>query len=296
MFNNARRRFLSLFGKTAAATAVVGATGAASLAQAAPTDDELRRMASARLMYSSTLDNQPFGLKSMGYDWKLEQQRMAEEAEAQAEIQASIQAQRQLDIDYLNELEARLLADCPNYFGPAIEIPFASLPTGTKGCRTLYLRTPTEAYDNDLRLSHLLDDIRDGFTKRIEEMAAALYEHRLLTLYAGTKAPAGSPPVEMVARLNKYQHAGRFWSSRYIIDIDELTPAKIGSAIIGVVRGLIDENRKKLDEACARCPDRVVEFFRSAPLKTRIKLDGPMVEIEAYAETAGQLKKISEQI
>lgn len=289
MFRAARRRFLSLFCKTTAATAVVGVTGVAA---ASPTDDELRRLASVQLMTGTQLGDQPFGLKQIGLDWKEEQRQLIEEDKARAEIEAEILAEQQdkqrRDLNYLLELERRLLADSPTYFNKGIDIPFAMSPGGN--CN-LYLRTPTEAYDTDLYLEHLLDDLRDNFPKRVQEHAAMFFEHYLDHLYDGTKAPAGSPPVERVARLNKYQKAGRVWSPRYICDIDELTPAKVGAAIIGVVRSIITAEREKIDEAIARAPGRPVEYMKSAPLKVLVKIDGPMVEISGYVEMTGQIAK-----
>lgn len=134
MFNAARRHFLRIFGLTSAATAAAGATGVASLAQASPLSaDDARRLASLQLMQGSPLAKN-LALTEIGLDWKNEQRQLADEekrlAEAQAEMQAAMASQRRLDIEYLDGLEARLLADAPNYFGTAIDIPFATLPCG----------------------------------------------------------------------------------------------------------------------------------------------------------------------
>lgn len=266
LFSNVRRQFLSCLGFGAATSLVAGAQ---TVLAATPTDDELRRRAASQLMLAQGA--QPFGLKSVGYDWKLEQQRLAEEENVSAEVNWWYDRMLTTMRRWLkDELAKDTLRPAQHKrFSGGITVPFATLPTNR------YVRWEDEPVPE---LDGLMRDVERGdftiFTKLVKDLSE---DYRY-------------PGSQRVAKLTKeHDHAGRAITGRLCIDMNELTTPKLAYMIGRLAVEPNEEIWNKIEESQRSFPHRDVKFVKDVEIQVYPKLDAYVLEVFSSVIWAGEL-------
>lgn len=240
------------------------------------------------LVLSNTAKAEPTtALQSIGLDWRKEGDRVRQEKQEQqdqARMQEALDAAAYDPVEdallVLTALYARLTVEGMTFAPAPVTMPFASMPL------SCYLRAPFEEAEEarlKLQLDWLLRGVLNGHYAPLIRLTQRFYEEHK------------RQDVVRKPRLTKTDFASRHWSPKLLIDIDELTCSRLAYAVMIMGTAPVLAFQIRYDEAQAVCLKTrgrpgMVKHIYDTELKVMVKAEGPLLELAAYNEMAGQLE------
>ena len=200
---------------------------------------------------------------------------------------------RQRDLNYLRTFILRAREAHPDIYDgtpmTSISVPYAFLTAGGREKQTGYIRWPEgrtivsekSPLAEDTELQHLVDSLYLKHTHAVEWLVNAIYQD--------FRHPALQHKDRLIRQAGSRIMPDRVMTMRFMIDIDELTPAQLAHTIIALAHDIAAEFHVKLARVQKEYPGCEIEYAYDTAIKTCIIFTGPMLEIFAYNEQAGRL-------